>query len=609
MANYPGLELRGSTFRLRLKVPVDLQGRGRFVTRHGKPQTDITATLKTGDHREAVSLWRTKAAEFQALFERERRLLNSKPLAELPPGEQERLCDLFLHRLLAEDDEVRFEGLGDEGVRADVVKRLQAAGVRAGTGFTASASARTDGMSDREFIKQAEGLLALDADLRHALALGRTKMVEDEVDELLAGESLTLDRASKAYQDLKIAIMKTWLHAIEVMGQRLQGALIETPPEPSPNPRDEGGSLTGALDGHLLSRVAAEWALERKPSPQALRDAETTVRRFNELHGDLDVGAVTKAHVREFKAALRLIPRVLNAIERRLTLPELRQLAEKAPPERLLTAATVNRHLNILRAVLQWASGQGLCDQVAGWTNPVTGMLIRDGGTVEEARLPYDTSDLTTIFNSPVFIAGERPEAGGGEAARWLPLLGLFTGARLEELGQALVTDIREDAGVPYVDLNVEGEGKRLKNRGSRRMVPLHPELIRCGFPLYVADLAGRGERLLFPDLKPDVKGKRTGNWSKWWGRYARQAGIADRRKVFHSFRHGFKDACRAAGIEEEVHDALTGHTNGSVGRRYGGVGVPLDVRSQAMARITFKGLDLSHLHGTGRRKFAQNPE
>jgi hypothetical protein len=44
-----------------------------------------------------------------------------------------------------------------------------------------------------------------------------------------------------------------------------------------------------------------------------------------------------------------------------------------------------------------------------------------------------------------------------------------------------------------------------------------------------------------------------------------------DPRKVFHSFRHAFKDACRACGIHEEISDALTGHSGGGVGRTYGG--------------------------------------
>jgi hypothetical protein len=50
--------------------------------------------------------------------------------------------------------------------------------------------------------------------------------------------------------------------------------------------------------------------------------------------------------------------------------------------------------------------------------------------------------------------------------------------------------------------------------------------------------------------------------------------------------RHGWKDAARAV-ISEEHHDAITGHSNGSVGRSYG-KGVPLKVLAESMARVTF---------------------
>ena len=69
--------------------------------------------------------------------------------------------------------------------------------------------------------------------------------------------------------------------------------------------------------------------------------------------------------------------------------------------------------------------------------------------------------------------------------------------------------------------------------------------------------------------LAPDTNGVKA--WSKWFGRYIRELGITDTAKVFHSFRHNFKDALRTAGVSEEVHDALTGHsTRGEVSRGYG---------------------------------------
>ncbi len=48
----------------------------------------------------------------------------------------------------------------------------------------------------------------------------------------------------------------------------------------------------------------------------------------------------------------------------------------------------------------------------------------------------------------------------------------------------------------------------------------------------------------------------------------------------------------RRAGISEEVHDALTGHSNGSVGRSYW-LGVPLRVLAESMAKVGYAGLNV----------------
>jgi integrase len=147
---------------------------------------------------------------------------------------------------------------------------------------------------------------------------------------------------------------------------------------------------------------------------------------------------------------------------------------------------------------------------------------------------------------------------------------------------------VREDGGIAYLDINTLNEGKSLKTVGSRRKVPLHSELVRLGFLKYLKGRAREGEGArLFPNLRPDKNGTMTGTWSKWWGRYARQAGITDRRKVFHSFRHTFKDACRAAEIEEPIFDALQGHRGTTVSRMYG-EGYPLRVLAAAVEKISY---------------------
>lgn len=120
-----------------------------------------------------------------------------------------------------------------------------------------------------------------------------------------------------------------------------------------------------------------------------------------------------------------------------------------------------------------------------------------------------------------------------------------------------------------YVSITDDAARAQSKNAASRRRIRLHPALLDGGFLDYVA--RARRPRLPFPELRANGRGKRGGYFSTWLSIYLRnKVGITDGRKVFHSFRHTFKDACRAVGIEEEVPDALTAHTQQRASRRYG---------------------------------------
>jgi integrase len=159
-----------------------------------------------------------------------------------------------------------------------------------------------------------------------------------------------------------------------------------------------------------------------------------------------------------------------------------------------------------------------------------------------------------------------------------------YTGARLGELAPLTVQDIETDESTRIASIRFredEEQGRHLKTISSRRLVPIHPKLKTLGFLDFVSerrDTDGEDGRL-FPLLKRGPKGGYGEIWSKWFGRYIRSHGITDKASVFHSFRHGFKDALRSAGVSEEVHDALTGHAGtGGVGKeiiRRGAVGAP----------------------------------
>jgi len=113
--------------------------------------------------------------------------------------------------------------------------------------------------------------------------------------------------------------------------------------------------------------------------------------------------------------------------------------------------------------------------------------------------------------------------------------------------------------------------------------------LLNAGFKDYAKKIKQEGHEWLFPELKPNLHGKRGAEFGRWFARYLRSpkgCHILDRRVVFHSFRHTFKTLCREAQVSEEIHDALTGHVGTTVGRSYGHV--PLSALADGISRIKF---------------------
>jgi integrase len=407
----------------------------------------------------------------------------------------------------------------------------------------------------------------------------------------LAERGILISKDDPKFQEARRLIARAILEAHETMRKKLDGdhtyqplvkkasAVVVNPDEDSPT----------------LSKLFEEWKAERKPPPTTEAEFTKGIRRFIELHGDVLAITISRSMVRQFKEALRTLPPALSGGQLKMTMPELVEEFSKNPPVKTLSPASINKHIVSVSAVLAWAGKSGYFDANPNWSNPTLGMKTKEG---DSDRVSYTIEDLKTLFSSSVYSANNRPKGGGGEAAKWLPLIGLYTGARLEEIGQLLTTDIRDERGITFFDINTLDEGKRLKTKTSKRKVPIHSELVRLGFLKYVEERRKSGNKQLFPDLRPDVKGKITGNWSKWYGGYSKKIKIKlDRKKVFHSFRHTFEDEGRAVGIGEDIRDALSGHSSGRIGRSYGDKQFPLEVLRDAVGKIRYEGLDLKHLH------------
>lgn len=321
------------------------------------------------------------------------------------------------------------------------------------------------------------------------------------------------------------------------------------PEKPGEAPQARDADLRGQTAGVMLDPTIVDlWAAERKVTEKGIDTHRGVVRWFYERVGRKAVDQITRKDVLAFKDSL---------------------IADN-------TAANTNMKLSRLQTLLQWAEDN---DYREG--NPAKGVRVLNTDAAKNKRKPFDIGSLNAIFASPVYSEKARPAQGKGEAAYWLPLLALFTGARLEELGQLRPVDVQlerypDDTGEErlawLIHIREDDEDNlKLKNAASERVVPVHPELERLGFVAFVETAKKAKQARLFPLLKPNIYGRLTAKWGEWFSPYLRKTvGITDKRLVFHSFRHTFKDYARHAGVVEGVQRQIMGHSPGDVADEYG---------------------------------------
>ena len=350
------------------------------------------------------------------------------------------------------------------------------------------------------------------------------------------------------------------------------------------------------------------WKKERVRSEDGVHEYSRAVEMFIELHGNLAIADIKRSHASQFRDALRMVPKTRKGLLLKAGLVELRRFGQEHPSAPKVSAATVNKQLGAVQAIISWGYRHGLVPDDVPQTDPFKDMRVEGEQSNRDA---FDQHGLQAVFDAPLFTEQKIPAGGKGLAAVWLPLLAVFMGGRQNEFASLRVMDIREDpeTHIPLMWIVRDATARKsVKSDAGERVVPIHPQIIQLGFLEYVTQRkAEDGDKAwLFPAIAPDQRGGRKA-WAKWWGRYLRDhIGIEDPSLVYHSFRHGFQDALRRATPDEELRDALAGRSSAgkSVSRGYGakqmlqrwGVQKLHDV----ISAVSFPGLDLSRVKTLG---------
>jgi integrase len=288
-------------------------------------------------------------------------------------------------------------------------------------------------------------------------------------------------------------------------------------------------------------------------------ETEHTLRLFIDLIHDLPLNEVGATHIDVFREAMSNWP------ARARVMPEYKKLTARQIVERGrkqgvpgLNVRTIEKHLDRLRVFFNWAVQRSELTR-----NPIAGLRLQTTAEkYESVRRGYKAQELRVLFD---------PERRAFHCAAdpmffWLPVLALCTGARVGELAQLSVSDLDQVAGVWGIHITPEAL-KRVKNKQSKRFVPMPARILEMGFLAYAGDVKAADFTDLFPGGSAAAKNGLGDRVSRWFNRtYLRKAcGIQDTDVCFHSFRHTLLTAADRLGFSEAQAGALTGHAARSV--------------------------------------------
>lgn len=344
-------------------------------------------------------------------------------------------------------------------------------------------------------------------------------------------------------------------------------------------PSEKRSSLT-------LAELAKAYTNERKIgqawSARTGIEKEAHFKLLEEILGaDVQIQSLTAAHAKRVKDILLAYPknRDKNPLTRGKPLDEIVGLANVPT----IQVPTINKYLQNYGDLFQWAKQNHQIDE-----NYFAGLSVKEGKRLNSAkRDAFNVDQIQLILRT--ILQNERGLITKSYQ-KWATLIGIYTGARLGEIAQLHLNDIRQQDGIWCFDINDEGATKNLKAPASRRLVPIHSELLQTGLLDYVQLMKDQNVERLFPDFSYSPKNGWGRQQSRWFNeRLLVELGLKTSTLVFHSLRHTVNTRLLQAGIADPIVKAIIGHEQeGMTQRQYFKEGYTLQQLNYAMQKLSF---------------------
>jgi len=188
----------------------------------------------------------------------------------------------------------------------------------------------------------------------------------------------------------------------------------------------------------------------------------------------------------------------------------------------------------------------------------------------ESGKRSFKNEELDILFTGE--IMREFCASGRQVHKFWLPVIGLYTGMRVNEICQLNpFADIKcDDSGIWYFWVTEDTESavgvtKSVKTDAGKRVIPIHSKLVELGLLTYVFELKKGKHKSFFPQWKAK-NGKAGDNAAREFRRLLDTLGLRDETKKkklvgMHAFRKTFLTKAYKLGIISDVL-AIVGHEN-----------------------------------------------
>ena len=158
-------------------------------------------------------------------------------------------------------------------------------------------------------------------------------------------------------------------------------------------------------EARSIDQVFEQWKAERKPTANTASEYERAKEMFVTLNGKLPIAEYTVEHARAWKSYVSVMTR-------------------NGKP---LAHATLEKTFGAVTTLFRFADRN---DYLGAYPFAKIALEKPKRAKVNQ-RQDWDRDELRKLFASPVYVEGKRFKAAGGEAAYWLPVLGLFMGSGL----------------------------------------------------------------------------------------------------------------------------------------------------------------------------------